>query len=178
MRLRRLLAAAGIAHACVAASGCSVNQCSPGATRCAGDAAQSCQAEDGTGFHAWLAIDCGAQGQTCRQGVVAECVYADRPCTASACTGGEAIVCGTSGFVIRDETCDADANCHLAGGHAACVYADPACPASGARAFCAADGVTLYDGCDLGFGAATRRVVCSAPTPDCIAVGAAAHCGT
>ena len=39
---------------------------------------------------------------------------------------------------------------------------------SGTLEFCAADGVTLYGGCEAGFGAATRRITCYGSSPVCI----------
>lgn len=138
---------------------------------------QICKPEDGTSFTHWESTDCAPQGQTCRQGNVAECVFADRPCTASACTSGEAIHCGSSGFVTGTETCDADATCTLVSGRVACLYTDAPCPA-GVDEFCAADGVTVFEGCDLGFGVATRREVCAPPSTGCVAVQNRAWCGT
>jgi hypothetical protein len=161
-----------------ATAGCSLDDCSLGAFRCLGDSAQTCKLSDGSEFYNWQTYDCSAQGQTCRRGTAAaECVYANRPCTASSCVDGEAIHCGTSKFVTGTEVCEADATCDTAGVQVACVYADAPCPASGANAFCAADGVTLYR-CDVypGFAAATYRTVCSDPTPRCLEIQNTAHC--
>ena len=177
MGRRWLLTIAAIAGACAAAGGCSLDDCSPGTSQCAGDTVQVGEPEDGTSFFHWRSTDCAPQGQTCRQGGVAECVFADRPCTASVCTAGEAVDCGSSGFVTGTETCDADATCEVASGRVACVYTGATCPA-GVDEFCAADGVTILGGCDEGFGAATRREVCSPPSTGCVAVQNRAWCGS
>jgi hypothetical protein len=137
--------------------------------RCEGDLAQTCTPEDGTEFYDWRTdADCASQGQVCREGSThAECVYADRPCSASTCTAGEAINCGASRFVTGTEICEADATCEVGSQGAACVYTQATC-SSDIDEFCAADGVTLYGGCEAGFGAATRRFVCYGSSPACV----------
>ena len=77
--------------------------------------------------------------------------------------------CGTSGFVTSTETCDSDATCEVNDKGAACVYTQATC-SSTTKAFCAADGMTVYRGCDAGFGAATYRAVCSDSTPHCVSL--------
>jgi hypothetical protein len=178
MRWRWGVTIAGIAYACAAVNGCSLDECSPGTTRCSGHLAQVCKAEDGTSFYNWETTDCGAEGRTCRQGTRGpECVFADRPCTASMCTGGVAIRCGSSGFVTGDQTCEADATCRVGGGDVACIYVDATCPSSGDDSFCAADGVTLFAGCSRGWGAPTYRAVCDGATPKCLEQNTSAICG-
>jgi hypothetical protein len=171
-RLARLVCLAGLPLVAAAQGGCSLDECAPLQHRCAGTLAQDCQNAGESQFYAWETLeDCASQGQVCRDGATrAECVFGDRPCSVGSCAAGVATRCGSSGFVTSTQICDSDATCEVNETGAACVYTQATCD-SKTEAFCGADGVTVYRGCDAGFGAATYRAVCDGSTPHCVPLG-------
>jgi hypothetical protein len=174
MRLVALIGIVASAALAIATPACTSHDCRADETRCVGDTVYTCVLGDHGGWTSWQeGSECGVRtpGTVCRMGTRAECIYPDRPCAESVCVNGEAVHCGSSGFVTGQEVCEADATCAIiAGGptngpRAACVYTAAVCPVGGHDAFCDATGTTIYEGCTEGFGAPTRRATCD---PRCV----------